>query len=81
MKTATLGQGKKILELLENVPVEHLQKLIKGGYVSDLFKANVDEMNRDEFRKVCGLSPILLAAHHHGSLTRYRRGLDIAFGR
>lgn len=59
MKTATLKQGKKMLELLEETPAEHLQMLIEGGYISDLLKANVAEMNRAEFRKLCGLLPIL----------------------
>ena len=58
MKTATLKQGRKLLELAEETPVEHLQMLIEGGYISDLLKANVAEMNRDEFRKLCGLCPI-----------------------
>lgn len=63
MKTATLKQGKKVLELLEDLPIEQLQELLESGLLSDLLIANVGEMNRDEFRKLCGLSPILPTLH------------------
>lgn len=62
MKTATLKQAKKILELAEDLPAEHLQKLLELGLLSDLLNANVDEMmdrmNRNDFRKFCGLIPV-----------------------
>jgi len=60
MKLATLKQAKKVLELVEEteIPLEQLQKLLASGLLSDLLKANLDEMNRHEFRRVCGLVPI-----------------------
>ena len=77
MKMATLKQGRKILELIEETPVEQLQKLLEGGYLSDLLKANVDQMNRAEFWKVCGLIPISLALHRKWR-ARYLAALDVA---
>lgn len=60
MKTATLKQAGKVLKLVEEteIPLEQLQKLLASGLLSDLLKANLDEVNRDEFRKVCGLIPV-----------------------
>lgn len=58
MKLVTLKQVKKVLELLEDFPAEQLQKLLEGGYFSDLLKANVSEMNRYKFRELCGLVSI-----------------------
>lgn len=55
MKTATLGQGRKVLELMEDIPAEQLQKLLGSGLLSDLLKANLSEVNRIAFKKVCGL--------------------------
>lgn len=55
MKTATLKQGKKVLSLLEDVPEEQLQNLLQSGLLTDLLKANVEQVNRREFQKVCGL--------------------------
>lgn len=61
MKLATLKQAGKVLKLVEEteIPLEQLQKLLASGLLSDLLNANVDEMNRDEFRKLCGLSPVV----------------------
>jgi len=58
MKPATLKQGRKVLELMEDVPAGQLQKLLEGGYISDLLRANVNQMSREDFRKLCGLVPI-----------------------
>jgi len=60
MKTATLHQGKRLLEMKGKMPVEQLQALIERGYISDLFSANVAQMSRHDFRKLCGLSPVLM---------------------
>jgi hypothetical protein len=60
MKMATLQQGRKVLELIEKIPAEQLQKLIERGYISDLLKADMNKMNRGEFRKSCGLTPIFI---------------------
>ena len=60
MKPATLKQAGKVLKLVEEteIPLEQLQKLLASGLLSDLLNANMDEINRDEFRKLCGLFPI-----------------------
>ena len=57
MKMATLKQAGKVLKLVEEteIPLEQLQKLLASGLLSDLLKANLDEINRHEFRKLCGL--------------------------
>jgi len=54
MKTATLGQIRKILEVLEGIPQEQVQNVLESGLLSDLFSANNLGVNRDEFRKMCG---------------------------
>lgn len=57
---ATLEQAGKILKLVKEteIPLEQLQKLLASGLLSDLLKANIDEVDREVFRKVCGLIPI-----------------------
>jgi len=57
MKLATLKQAGKVLKLVEEteIPLEQLQKLLASGLLSDLLKANLDEINRHEFRKLCSL--------------------------
>jgi len=59
MKEATLGQGVKVLSLIEQkeIPREQLQKLIASGFLSDLLDANVDGIDRDVFRQSIGLNP------------------------
>jgi len=54
MKTATLGQLKKLLELLDDVPQEQLQAVLGSGLLTDLLRVNVTEVDRSEFRRVCG---------------------------
>ncbi len=61
MKTVTLQQGERLLKIVEEMPVEVLQALFERGYISDLFSADVGQMNRHDFRKSCGLSPILMS--------------------
>ena len=57
---ATLEQAGKILKLVKEteIPLEQLQKLLASGLLSDLLKANLDEVDRKAFRKVCGLIPL-----------------------
>lgn len=57
MKNATLGQGIKILSLVEQkeVPREQLQELLASGLLADLLDADVDAIDRDAFRKIVGL--------------------------
>lgn len=59
MKTATLGQIRKILDYLEEVPQEQVQSVLGSGLLNDLLLANIAEVSRAEFRKVCGLVPLL----------------------
>jgi hypothetical protein len=56
LKTTTLRQANKIMRMLEDVPVEQVQKLLAEGYFSDLLIANTEEMVRGDFRKICGLA-------------------------
>jgi hypothetical protein len=57
MKTATLGQVRKLLGLLDGVPQEQVQRVLASGLLSDLLLADVAEINRGEFLRVCGLLP------------------------
>ncbi len=59
-KDATLGQGIKMLTLIEQkeTPCEQLQKLLASGLLADLLDANVDEINRNAFRQFIGLKPL-----------------------
>ncbi|OGZ23302.1 MAG: hypothetical protein A2981_02600 [Candidatus Nealsonbacteria bacterium RIFCSPLOWO2_01_FULL_38_120] len=59
MNMTTLKQGRKILGMLEGTPAEQAQKLLRGGYFSDLLKANTEQMNRADFQKICGLVRII----------------------
>lgn len=58
MKEATLKQAGKVLEVIGETPCEQLQKLLGSGLFSDLLAANVESVNRDDFRKVIGLKPL-----------------------
>lgn len=62
MKLATLKQARKVLELLEGLPLEQLQNLLESGLLYDFLRANVgemmDRMTRNDFRKFCGLVPV-----------------------
>lgn len=55
MEKATLKQAGKLIELFEEVPLEQLQELLGSGLLTDLRDANLAEIRRDEFRKLCGL--------------------------
>ncbi|HBR71598.1 MAG TPA: hypothetical protein DEA27_02180, partial [Candidatus Moranbacteria bacterium] len=59
MKDATLKQAGKVLMLMENTPCEQLQELLGSGLLSDLLSSDTKRINRDEFRKVCGLKPLV----------------------
>lgn len=60
MKEATLAQASHLLTMIKQkgVPAEQLQDLFESGLLADLLDANVDEVKRDEFRKVLGLTPV-----------------------
>ena len=59
MKDATLKQAGKVLTLMENTPCEQLQELLGSGLLSDLLSSDTKRINRDEFRKMCGLEPLV----------------------
>ena len=56
-KDATLGQGIKMLTLIEQkeTPCEQLQKILASWLLSDLLDANVDGVDRNAFQQVIGL--------------------------
>ncbi len=55
----TLRQSAKILALFEDTPCDQIQAILRSGLMADLRDANIDEINRNEFRKLCGLAPIV----------------------
>lgn len=55
MKDATLRQGKKVWDLIDDSGVDSQQLQNILPYFSILLKANTMEMNREEFRKSCRL--------------------------
>lgn len=59
MKEPTLGQARKVLDLIvdKGIPEEQLQKLLESGLLADLLYANVDVVDRSEFRRIIGLKP------------------------
>jgi hypothetical protein len=56
MEKATLSQAAKVLTLMENISREQLQELLESGLLSDLLHAGAKGINREEFKKVCGLN-------------------------
>ncbi len=56
---ATLSQGKKTLELIEEVPKERYQKLLGTGLLSELLKCpNPELVDRQAFQQVLALQSI-----------------------
>lgn len=57
---ASWKQAANLLTLVSNkgTPTGQIQKLYSSGLLADLLDANVDEVNRDEFRGVLGLGPV-----------------------
>jgi len=60
MENATLGQGIKVLELVRDKEIssEQFQKVMSSGLLADLLDANVDDVDRDSFRRNIGLKPL-----------------------
>jgi len=60
MNLATLGQGAKVLELIlqKGTPAEQMQDLLQSGLLADLLDANVDSVNREDFRTLLGLAKL-----------------------
>jgi hypothetical protein len=56
----TVKQALHFFTLMDQkeTPDEQLQALYQSGLISDLLDANVSEVNRDEFRRICGLKPL-----------------------
>lgn len=56
MKTVTLKQTKKVLvellDILEDVPSDQLQKLFASGLLTDLLKADAEQVNRNGFQRM-----------------------------
>lgn len=57
---ASWQQAANLLTLVSNkgTPAGQIQRLYSSGLLADLLDANVDEVNRDEFRRVLGLGPV-----------------------
>jgi len=57
---ASWPQAANLLTLVSNrgTSSEQVQKLYSSGLLADLLDANVDKVNREEFRKLLGLGPI-----------------------
>lgn len=58
---ATIKQSAKILSLFEDTPSDQFQAILESGFLADLRDANVSEVNRDEFRRIIGLKPLVPA--------------------
>lgn len=59
MATLTYKQSQKILSVFEDTPSEQAQAILEAGLLTDLRDANVSDVNRDEFRRVLGLKPLI----------------------
>lgn len=61
MNLATLGQGAKVIELIlqKETPAKQMQELLETGLLADLLDANVDTVNREDFRKLLGLGKLM----------------------
>lgn len=57
MSDVSLEQGIHVLSVLRDkgIPREQVQKLFTSGLFSDLLDGNLDNVDRDEFRKILGL--------------------------
>ena len=59
MKDATLRQSAKILSLFEDTPLDQVQAIIESGLMADLRDGNITKVNRNEFRQLLGLNPLM----------------------
>jgi len=57
MKDATLNQASKILSLFAETSNEQIQAILGSGLLADLRDGNINKVNRDEYRRLCGLNP------------------------
>lgn len=58
MKTTTLKQVVKIIDLFKDTPSEQVQALLESGLLADLRDGNIAGVNRDEFRRTIGLDSL-----------------------
>jgi len=66
MSTATFGQAKPIINLLidqKEVSKEGITALVESGLLADLLDADPANINRDDFRKLLGLTSAEMKAH------------------
>lgn len=75
IQVATPEQLGKFCQLVgqKDTPSEQFQKLFSGGFLADLLDANIDQVDRNEFRKLLGLKPAIQEASVYP--TPFRRGL------
>lgn len=55
---ATLKQSAKILSIFEDTPAYQVQAILESGFLADLRDADVNNVDRDEFRKMLDLKPV-----------------------
>ncbi len=55
---ATLKQGRKIIEIFEDLPDERLQAILGSGLLADIRDADMPKVKRDDVRRVLGLEPL-----------------------
>lgn len=78
---ASWQQAANLLTLVSNkgTPSEQIQRLYSSGLLSDLLDANIDEINRLDFRKFLGLGPIF-QTDKHGRILITVTGLGLTGG-
>ncbi|MBI4132762.1 MAG: hypothetical protein HY473_01510 [Candidatus Sungbacteria bacterium] len=78
MRRATLAQGNQVQNLIlqSGVPTDQLQKLLESGFISDILDANVDEVDRNQLRKVLGLKPLPIKPREKRSTLDYYPWLE-----
>jgi len=57
MSNATLKQAGKIISLFDETPNEQIQAILSSGLLADLRDGNVNQTDRNEFRRLLGLDP------------------------
>lgn len=58
--TATLKQARKVLEVLDDVSSEKLQQIHASGAIADLRDGDLTKFDREVFRKMIGLGPLMV---------------------
>jgi hypothetical protein len=59
MKNATLKQAGKIVSLFSETPSEQVQAILEAGLLADLRDGNIAKVNREDFRRILGLKPLI----------------------